>query len=1023
MEPLRELRIALVLSGGASLAVWIGGVCDQLLRFVVAGRTLRSLRAKAGNQPLTPAQKKYIADDPYLAALHEASVYPTIDVMVGTSAGGINSVLLGLGINHRHSDLSAVRDLWLDVGALETLLRDPSDEMISILDGERFLKELREAIGRLAPDPATPNRDEPRSAIQLTGTHLQGRTAEIPVNGRDPIVDTTHDVIFRFDHNDLQAALAPGSDELQRLAIAARTTASFPFAFEPVEIETELFKDHATGLDLGQESQHVIDGGVWANLPAQQAIDAIMQQRSEGLVRRVVALVDPTPQRVETDETEPRTDASDPFDVVSAALLTIPRSQPISGFIETVESHNRRVLSTRSARSELFRNAAEPDASETLRATALALFPSYRARRFRDFASRLPLASRGLVDGPDQCPFIPRSLSTPDDGSWCWGSNPVIRMATTLVTALNSAYERGYIRPDQYELFTQWKREIFRDGLEDYRGAGAALLESTSEGAPDPLATWPLPAEQRNTGPNLRSKLNIKTRMLGRIAVELAELVPAIDDEAPSDLHGFAELIRSVPARPKPKKSEKKSEKKNKKKSDDERASWATEVLLALEVIESAFGDVRLGGDHLLDIVQVTPDQRVQLDPERRGADKLTGNELGNFGAFMESAWRANDWMWGRLDASEMIVDLLFERSIEELEAVGVPTNAHSDKNKERTEFHKRRVQDAVAHEEFRALRRELDTAERSDVGRKRARALSRALDADGDLADSRAAVRLASSIGRETTADLIGMGATSSTLIGVANNVTTALRESGPNLLRAVAASASTATSAAWRLDQALKKVKHSAALVSLWSIVLTLLFIASVYLSRNDPGEWFGPLTGTIEALILSTATLALIGFAVLLAAQAPTPFFAYVVLAGTTAVVYSNRLDEWYPRGLLIAAGVLAFLTFILNKDLGYLFRSSFRGLGRFGGTVVFALLIGGVVVSTRWQLLGSIMLAAVVPLLIGGVVVARVERVRVIDLREQTDAIATNDDLVELPGERLTAGARTNQGISPRGGRRR
>jgi hypothetical protein len=38
---------------------------------------------------------------------------------------------------------------------------------------------------------------------------------------------------------------------------------------------------------------------------------------------------------------------------------------------------------------------------------------------------------------------------------------------------------------------------------------------------------------------------------------------------------------------------------------------------------------------------------------------KLAGNELNNFAAFVKPEWRANDWMWGRLDAVPTLVDIL----------------------------------------------------------------------------------------------------------------------------------------------------------------------------------------------------------------------------------------------------------------------------------------------------------------------------------------------------------------------------
>ena len=40
-------------------------------------------------------------------------------------------------------------------------------------------------------------------------------------------------------------------------------------------------------------------------------------------------------------------------------------------------------------------------------------------------------------------------------------------------------------------------------------------------------------------------------------------------------------------------------------------------------------------------------------------SNKLAGNELANFSAFLLPVWRANDWMWGRLDAVVSMVELL----------------------------------------------------------------------------------------------------------------------------------------------------------------------------------------------------------------------------------------------------------------------------------------------------------------------------------------------------------------------------
>jgi hypothetical protein len=42
-------------------------------------------------------------------------------------------------------------------------------------------------------------------------------------------------------------------------------------------------------------------------------------------------------------------------------------------------------------------------------------------------------------------------------------------------------------------------------------------------------------------------------------------------------------------------------------------------------------------------------------------AEKLAGLQMQHFGAFYKSAWRANDWMWGRLDGAGWLVHLMLD--------------------------------------------------------------------------------------------------------------------------------------------------------------------------------------------------------------------------------------------------------------------------------------------------------------------------------------------------------------------------
>jgi predicted acylesterase/phospholipase RssA len=67
-----ELRLALVMNGGVSLAVWIGGVAHEINRFV--GET----------HPV------------YRHLLELTSTRARVDVISGTSAGGVNGAALAL---------------------------------------------------------------------------------------------------------------------------------------------------------------------------------------------------------------------------------------------------------------------------------------------------------------------------------------------------------------------------------------------------------------------------------------------------------------------------------------------------------------------------------------------------------------------------------------------------------------------------------------------------------------------------------------------------------------------------------------------------------------------------------------------------------------------------------------------------------------------------------------------------------------------------------------------------------------
>ena len=164
----------------------------------------------------------------YRRLLDLVDVQVAVDVLAGTSAGGINAALLGL-VNARRLDLRPLRDIWLSAGALNQLLRDPREaDPPSLLKGDgQLLTALTAGITTIVAgrgETASPRRTD----VFITTTLLSPESSKFLDDYGTQIVDTDHHGQFHFDENSLGK---PGVET--PLALAARSSASFPAAFEP----------------------------------------------------------------------------------------------------------------------------------------------------------------------------------------------------------------------------------------------------------------------------------------------------------------------------------------------------------------------------------------------------------------------------------------------------------------------------------------------------------------------------------------------------------------------------------------------------------------------------------------------------------------------------------------------------------------------------------------------------------------------------------------------------------------------
>src|SRR5689334_5911612 len=120
-RPRQEVRLAVVLTGGVSLAVWMGGVAREINLLTQVSRAKSEGVQGSGS---TGAESRL--REAYGGLLALLGVDVSIDVRSGTSAGGIHAAVLGLA-NARGLDIGRLRDLWNKSGSLTTLLRNPRD--------------------------------------------------------------------------------------------------------------------------------------------------------------------------------------------------------------------------------------------------------------------------------------------------------------------------------------------------------------------------------------------------------------------------------------------------------------------------------------------------------------------------------------------------------------------------------------------------------------------------------------------------------------------------------------------------------------------------------------------------------------------------------------------------------------------------------------------------------------------------------------------------------------------------------
>lgn len=425
----KEVRFAVVMYGGVSLAIYINGVAQELYRMVRStaetgksdeGRPILLAGASAAEprNALKGTERVYrklsylLSDNRWLAKCQEtgkkcaednpASWPPlvkeldafmdddgkpvstrfVVDILSGTSAGGINAIYLAKAFAN-DQQIDQLKDLWINEGDIALLLNDKrsleglhlrnQSPPQSLLNSRRMYFKLLKSLEDMEKQRPSEERFESPYVDELdlfiTATDIEG--VPVPLRLSDAVVfERRHRNVFHFKYAKSEVAGRHFNDftgELNPfLAFAARCTSSFPFAFEPMrlcdveEVLTLFGKRQANFTSEGVQryfqeeldpntgapvkpprfaNRSFGDGGYLDNKPFSYATETLANRQSDVPVDRKLIYIEPSPEHPEDHPSD--LEKPNALQNVKAALLDLPTYETIREDLQRVLDRNQ----------------------------------------------------------------------------------------------------------------------------------------------------------------------------------------------------------------------------------------------------------------------------------------------------------------------------------------------------------------------------------------------------------------------------------------------------------------------------------------------------------------------------------------------------------------------------------------------------------------------------------------------------------------------------------------------------------
>ena len=563
--------LGLTFYGGVSLAVFEAGVAYELVRAVQYSRARDEV------------------DD-----LH-------IDVLTGTSAGGLTVVQLAAALAGKNPDgvLSRMISMWANTADIGKLLPEKDFKGQGVLDNRVIRSGIEEMLKTASAGSASGSALEEDLDLLLTVTNFTGLREPVFLppetdGARAPVVFPTmrHCEYERFTAGDIGNPV-----QWPHIIQAAACTAGFPAAFPPV-----IKKSRSLPEDV-QDQFVYVDGGVKDNWPLGAALEEIRRRPAP---KRKYLFVDPNDTFRLPGYGGPSAHqlTDDPYSILSR-LLSVARSDSVYRDLEELRKTNTRLDLLKDLSPLVFEQ-------EDLRRLLGSLHQRVAQNVFNHEARALWLMIPGTAAGLETIQDLWKTIDSIGRYTLRARTEEYLRLALDKGQINRGAFDNLILILDQPEHWKGYYKavraiEALAPHFRNLRYRVWREVYRPSDGR-RPLETFP---------PDLMEALTRQMQELLERSLDLQKERMALAESffqeagiAGFDINQFYEYAQ------------------------------------AMQVLESLAG---LKGKGRMDIARITPFDIYAESAVMRDQHPLAGGALGAFGGFLSKNWRLNDFMVGRL--------------------------------------------------------------------------------------------------------------------------------------------------------------------------------------------------------------------------------------------------------------------------------------------------------------------------------------------------------------------------------------